>query len=75
MLNSNYYTVIIICYNENITAEKIFRVKSFLCGLSDGYFFLLNSYQQIKQILMSFQTQNFQDNFTSYNFENIEYIL
>ena len=74
-LNKNNCTVIIFCYDEDIKMDKIFNIYCFLEGLFDGYFFQIKNYQQIKQTLMSFSNQNYQENFSNLNFENLELVL
>ena len=74
-LNKNNCTVIIFCYDEDIKMDKIFNIYCFLEGLFDGYFFQVKNYQQIKQTLMSFSNQNYQENFSNINFENLELVL
>ena len=74
-LNKNNCTVIIFCYDEEIKMEKIFNIYCLLEGLYDGYFFQVKNYQQIKQTLMSFSNQNYQENFSNINFENLELVL
>ena len=74
-LNKNNCTVAIFCYDEEIKMDKIFNIYSFLGGLFDGYFFQVKNYQQLKQVFMNFSNQNYQENFSNYNFENFELIL
>jgi hypothetical protein len=74
-LNKNNCTVVIFCYDEEIKMDKIFNIYSLLGGLFEGYFFQVKNYQQLKQVLMNFSNQNYQENFSNYNFENFELIL
>ena len=74
-LNKNNFTVIIFCYDEEIKMDKIYNIYCLLEGLFDGYFIHVKNYQQIKQTLMNFSNQNYQENFSNLNFENLELIL
>lgn len=74
-LNRYNCTLVIFCYDEEITMDKIYNIYSLLGGLFEGYFFQIKNYQQLKQALMNFANQNYQENFSNYNFENFELIL
>ena len=74
-LNNNNYTLIIFTYDTNISTKKVERIHSFLCGLSDGHFFQVKNYQQIKQVLTNISTKEYQEKFYNYDYEITDYML
>ena len=74
-LNKNNCTIVFFCYDEDIKMDKIFNIYCLLDGLFDGYLIQVKNYQQIKQFLMNFSNQNYQENFSKLNLENLELIL
>ena len=71
-LNENNYTVILLSNDKEINKEKILSINSFIYGLYDGHFIQVNNYQRIKQIFISFATNNKNDNFVNYDYECLE---
>ena len=74
-LNENNYTVFLLSNDKEIEKEKILSINSFIYGLYDGHFIQVNNYQRIKQIFISFATNNKNDKFVNYDYECLENIL
>ena len=74
-LNDNNYTVFLLSNDKEINKEKILSISSFINGLNDGHFIQINSYQRIKQIFISFATNNKSDKFVNYDYECLENTL
>ena len=67
-LNKKNTSLFLLTYDEEIKREKINNIQSFLNGLSEGYFFQIKNYQQLKQIFMNLSTIEHQSNFFGYDF-------
>ena len=74
-LNENNFSVILLSNDKEINKEKILSINSFIYGLYDGHFILINNYQRIKQILISIATNSKNDKFVNYDYECLENIL
>ena len=71
-LNKKNTSLFLLTYDEEIKREKINNIQSFLNGLSEGYFFQIKNYQQLKQIFMNLSTIKHQSNFFGYDFYCID---
>ena len=74
-LNDNNFTVILFSCDEIITDTKIKSIKMFLSGLIEGYFIHVKNYQIIKQVFMNIASNDKQEDFFSFGFENINNII
>ena len=74
-LNTKNTSVFLLSYDEEIKKEKINNINSFLNGLSEGYFFQIKNYQQIKQIFINISTIKYQSNFFGYDFDSLDHTL
>ena len=68
-LNKKNASVFFLSYDENIKEDKVNNLQSFLNGLSEGHFFLVKNYQQIKQIFINISTNKIQSNFFSFDYD------
>ena len=74
-LNEDNFTVVLFACDENITDTKIKSIKMFLSGLIEGYFIHVKNYQIIKQVFMNIASNDKQEDFFSFGFENINNII
>ena len=74
-LNKSNCMVIIFCYEEDITKDKMYSIYRYIKGIFDGHLVQVTNYQQIKQILMNFAIYNYQEIFANFKYENLDLIL
>ena len=68
-LNKKNASVFFLVYDENVKEEKINNIQSFLNGLSEGRFFHIQNYQQLKQIFINLSTVKIQSNFFGFDYD------
>ena len=71
-LNKKNTSLFILTYDEEIKREKINNIQSFLNGLSEGYFFQIKNYQQLKQFFVNISSIKYQSNFFGYDFNCLD---
>ena len=71
-LNKKNTSLFLLTYDEEIKREKINNIQSFLNGLSEGYFFQIKNYQQLKQFFVNISIIKYQSNFFGYDFNCLD---
>ena len=71
-LNKKNASLYFFSYDENIKEEKVNNIQSFLNGLTEGYFYHIKSYQQLKQIFINISTVKSQSNFFGFDYDIFE---
>lgn len=74
-LNKYNASVFILCYDEVIKSAKVNDIYYLLNGFTDGHFFQIKNYQQIKQIFISLSTKNHQANFFDFDYSTFDLLL
>ena len=74
-LNKKNVSLFILSYDVEIKNQKINNINSFLNGLSEGHFFQIKSYKQLKQIIINLSTVKSQSNLFGYDYDGLDYLL
>jgi hypothetical protein len=74
-LNKKNVSVFLLSYDVEIKNQKINNIHSFLNGLSEGHFFQIKSYKQLKQIIINLSTVKSQSNLFGYDYDGLDYLL
>lgn len=74
-LNKYNASVFILCYDEVIKSAKVNDIYYLLNGFTDGHFFQIKNYQQIKQIFISLSSKNHQANFFDFDYSTFDLLL
>ena len=71
-LNKKNASLYFFSYDENIKEEKVNNIQSILSGLTEGYFYHIKSYQQLKQICINISKVKSQSNFFGFDYDLFE---
>ena len=71
-LNKSNTSVFFFCFEEMVNEEKVNNIQSFLNGLSEGYFFKIKNYHQIKEIFVNLSSNRKQSNFFKFDYESFD---